>query len=149
MSSTFYSEYSKESSKKKDRRYILSLTREIMASSSHETAKKRIVETVGLLEKTHPKIATILDEQSDDILAVYQLPEQHRKRMRSTNMLERHNQEIKRRTRVVRIFPNEKSCVRLVASLVMETAEEWMQRKYLDMEETTEIQLEIKNEKAA
>ena len=49
------------------------------------------------------------------------------------HMLERYNQEIKRRTRVVRIFPNEKSCIRLVAALAIETNEEWMARRYLNI----------------
>jgi len=53
--------------------------------------------------------------------------------MRTTNMLERYNQEIKRRTRIVRIFPKEQSCVRLVAALSIETNEEWVVRRYLNM----------------
>ena len=66
------------------------------------------------------------------------LPEGHRRRMWSTNMLERFNSEIRRRTRVVRIFPNETSCVRLMSALRMEMNEEWMGRKYLTMEEQIE-----------
>ena len=85
------------------------------------------------MEATHPKVAEYLDTYGEEILAVYALPEPHRKRMRSTNMLERYNEEIKRRTRVVRIFPNEQSCIRLVVAMVMETNEEWMARRYLNM----------------
>ena len=66
---------------------------------------------------------------------MYALPEAHHKRMRTTNMLERQNQELKRRTRVVRIFPNEQSCLRLVSALLIETSQEWMGRVYLCMEE--------------
>jgi transposase-like protein len=58
--------------------------------------------------------------------------------MRSTNMLERVNQEIKRRTRVIRIFPNEQACVRLVSTLMMELNQNWMERIYLTMDENTE-----------
>ena len=65
---------------------------------------------------------------------MYALPEAHHKRMRTTNMLERQNQELKRRTRVVRIFPNEQSCLRLVSALLIETSQEWMGRLYLRME---------------
>ena len=68
------------------------------------------------------------------MLAVYQLPESHRRRMRSTNMLERFNQKIKRRTRVVRIFPSEISCIRLISALAIEMNEEWMERRYLTMD---------------
>lgn len=55
--------------------------------------------------------------------------------MRTTNMLERQNQELKRRTRVIRVFPHEQSCLRLVTALLMETNQEWMGRIYLRMEE--------------
>jgi transposase-like protein len=134
---------------RKERAYIISLMREITAAGSAETARKRITETVGQLERTHPKIAEMLDEHGEEILAVYHLPHAHRKRMRSTNMLERLNQEIKRRTRVVRIFPNEASCIRLVGALAMETAEEWMQRKYLDIETAADEVTKLKQEKAA
>lgn len=134
---------------RKDRAYIISLMREITAAGSLKAARKRVAETVGQLERTHPKIAEMLDEHGEEILTVYHLPEQHRKRMRSTNMLERLNQEIKRRTRVVRIFPNEASCIRLVSAMAMETAEDWMQRKYLDMEDTTNEKTNLKQEKAA
>ncbi|MGC8550079.1 MAG: transposase, partial [Acidobacteriaceae bacterium] len=68
-------------------------------------------------------------------LGVYALPESHRKRMRTTNMLERQNQELKRRTRVVRVFPNGQSCLRLVSALLIETSQQWMERIYLRMEE--------------
>ena len=60
--------------------------------------------------------------------------------MRTTNMLERFNQEIKRRTRVVRIFPNEASCIRLVPALAMEDNENWLERKYLNMETVENLQ---------
>ena len=66
-------------------------------------------------------------------------PEAHRRRIRTTNGLERFNQELKRRTRVVRIFPNRESCLRLVTALAVEQSEEWLTgRRYLDMEELRE-----------
>ena len=76
----------------------------------------------------------------EEMLAVYALPETHRKRMRTTNMLERFNEEIKRRTRVVRLFPNEQACIRLVSALAMEENENWMERKYLNMEAEQNLQ---------
>ena len=64
----------------------------------------------------------------------FAFPVSHRLRIRTTNSLERLNQEIKRRTRVVRIFPNRESCLRLVTALCMETSEEWLSgKRYLDM----------------
>ena len=66
-------------------------------------------------------------------------PEGHRRRIRTTNGLERLNQEIKRRTRVVRIFPNREACLRLVTALAVEQSEEWVTgRRYLDMGELGE-----------
>jgi transposase-like protein len=74
-------------------------------------------------------------------------PEGHRRRIRTTNGLERFNQEIKRRTRVVRIFPNTKSCLRLVTALAIEQSEEWTTgRRYLDMEELRERRSENERE---
>jgi len=85
------------------------------------------------LEAKYPEVAAWLEEAGEEALAVYALPEEHRQRMRSISMLERLNQELKRRTRVVRIFPDGASCLRLVTALAMETSEEWEARVYLDM----------------
>ena len=58
-------------------------------------------------------------------LTVFDFPESHRRRIRTSNMLERVSQELKRRTRVVRIFPNQASCLRLVSAILMEISEDW------------------------
>jgi putative transposase len=85
------------------------------------------------------KIAEHLEEHIEECLSCLAFPESHRRRIRTTNGLERLNQEIKRRSRVVRIFPNRESCVRLVTALAMEQSEEWVTgRRYLDMEELAE-----------
>jgi len=118
---------------KADRGLIVSLLKEITGAQTLESARNRLHEAAKVLESSHPRIADHLDTYGEEILAVHALPEHHRKRMRSTNMLERLNEEIKRRTRVIRIFPNEASCVRLVSALAMETNEEWIGRKYLEM----------------
>jgi len=76
------------------------------------------------LAERYPKVAAWLEEAGEEALAVYALPAPHRKRMRSTNMLERWHQELKRRTRVVRVSPDGPSCLRLVTALSMETSEE-------------------------
>ena len=124
---------------KKELKKIASYLKEITGSSSLESARKRIRETVDVLEISYPKVAEFLDTYGEEILGVYSLPDTHRKRMRSTNMLERYNQEIKRRTRVVRIFPNEQSCIRLVSALAIETNEEWMARQYLKMNQKDDV----------
>lgn len=122
---------------RKDRGAVLERLRSITEAPTLEGAREALAGAVTALEKQHRKLAVLLEEHGEEILAVYQLPPQHRRRMRSTNLLERLSQEIKRRTRVIRIFPNEAACVRLVSALAMETNLEWMERVYLKMDETT------------
>jgi transposase-like protein len=90
-------------------------------------------------EGGNEKVAEHLEEHVEECLTCLAFPEGHRRRIRTTNGLERLNQEIKRRTRVVRIFPNRGSCLRLVTALAVEQSEEWVTgRRYLDMEELRE-----------
>jgi putative transposase len=87
-------------------------------------------------KKGNEKVAEHIDEHIEECLSCLAFPESHRRRIRTTNGLERLNQEIKRRSRVVRIFPNERSCLRLVTALAVEQSEEWITgRRYLDMGE--------------
>ncbi len=116
---------------------VLSLMRSVTEAPTREAARTALAAAVAELEKKAPKTARLLEEHGEEILGVYALPEPHRKRMRTTNMLERQNQELKRRIRVVRIFPNEQSCLRLVSALLIETSQDWMGRLYLRMEEDT------------
>jgi transposase-like protein len=91
-------------------------------------------------EKGNEKVAEHLEEHVEECLTCLAFPESHRRRIRTINGLERLNQEIKRRTRVVRIFPNRYSCLRLVSALAVEHSEEWLTgRRYLDMEELSEL----------
>jgi transposase-like protein len=84
---------------------------------------------------SHPLVAAKLDEESEDCLACYAFPAAHRPRIRTTNGVERLNQELKRRTRVVRIFPGRAALLRLVTALALEQSEEWVSgRRYLDMD---------------
>jgi putative transposase len=89
--------------------------------------------------KGYSKVAEHLEERIEECLTCLAFPESHRRRIRTTNGLERLNQEIKRRSRVVRIFPNRESCLRLVTALAVEASEEWVTgRRYLDMRELKE-----------
>jgi putative transposase len=90
-------------------------------------------------QKAHEKVSEHIEEHIEECLTCLAFPESHRRRIRTTNALERLNQEIKRRSRVVRIFPNRESCLRLVTALAMEQSEEWITgRRYLDMEELSD-----------
>jgi putative transposase len=91
------------------------------------------------LEKDSEKVAEHVEERIEECLSCLAFPESHRRRIRTTNGLERLNQEIKRHTRVVRIFPNRGACLRLVSALAIEQSEEWLTgRRYLDMRELEE-----------
>jgi transposase-like protein len=119
---------------RQQRPQVLRLMKAVTESSTREAAKSALGVAVAELEKKAPKVALLLEECGEEILGVYALPEAHRKRMRTTNMLERQNQELKRRTRVIRVFPHEQSLLRLIAALLMETNQDWMGRVYLSME---------------
>jgi transposase-like protein len=127
--------------RKADRKEVVNLLHGITEAATKEGALRGAKEAVERLAEDYPKAAEMIEENAEDILAVYELPESHRKKMRTTNMMERLNQELKRRTRVVRIFPSDGSCLRLTCALAMETSEEWEERRYLDMSELEEAGL--------
>jgi transposase-like protein len=82
----------------------------------------------GLVRKyrsTAPELAKWMENEIPEGLTVFELPASYRRRLRTTNMLERLNQEIKRRTRVATLFPNEESLLRLVSAILCEFSEEW------------------------
>lgn len=82
----------------------------------------------------YPKLVDWVESNIGETLSFYRLPRAHHKHLKSTNMLERLNEEIKRRTRVVRIFPNTESCLRLIRALCVETHETWLEdNRYLNM----------------
>ena len=101
-------------------------------------AKRRLTEFIERFERLAPKAVTCLEEAFEDAMAVMTLPDKYRKRLRTTNMQERLNGEIKRRTNVIRIFPNDESALRLIGALLAETNEQWVTRRYLDMDEFNE-----------
>lgn len=96
---------------------------------------------------THPGVADHIEEHVEECLSCLDFPESHRRRIRTTNGLERLNQEIKRRTRVVRIFPNRESCLRLVSALCVEQSEEWITgKRYLDIQQLKTLQPQEREE---
>jgi putative transposase len=99
-----------------------------------EWAQGAVASVVSKWGKTHPTLSMWLEETLEQCLAFFAFPEGHRRRLRTTNVLERFNEELKRRTRVVRIFPNPEACLRLVSALCLERSEEWVAgRVYLDV----------------
>jgi putative transposase len=87
----------------------------------------------------YDRLTSWVEENIEETFTYYRLPRQHHKHMKSTNMLERLNEEIKRRTHVVRIFPNAESCLRLVRALAVEAHENWLEAsRYLNMDDLKE-----------
>jgi len=113
--------------------------RSVFDSPDRPSAELRLKQIVAHYAGSASKLATWMEENLPLGLTVFALPVAHQKRMRTSNALERLNQEIKRRTRVARLFPNEASLLRLVTALLAETSEEWESGKiYLNMEHQTQ-----------
>ena len=97
-------------------------------------AERQLEIAVKKYRTTAPKLAEWLEANVPERLTVFALPPSHRRRLRTSNMLERLNKEIKRRTRVAGLFPHEASLLRLVSAVLMEISEDWeTNRKYLTM----------------
>lgn len=118
---------------KKTQREVKVWLKDLYNSPNLAEARIRKDALVDYLEKYAPKAVEILDAGFDDITAVFQLPEVCRRRLRTSNSIERVNQELRRRERVIRIFPNEASIERLLGSLLIEMHENWISgRRYID-----------------
>jgi transposase-like protein len=99
-----------------------------------QEAERDLASWIGKWQGRYPKLVDWVEANIGQTLSFYRLPRAHHKHLKSTNMLERLNEEIKRRTRVVRIFPNTESCLRLVRALCVETHETWLEdSRYLNM----------------
>jgi putative transposase len=106
-------------------------------------ARRDLAGWIAKWQAKYPKLCTWAEDNIEETLTFYKLPQQHHKHMKSTNMLERLNEEIKRRTHVVRIFPNAESCLRLVRALAVETHENWLEaHRYLNMDYLRELKKE-------
>ena len=115
---------------------LLEDLRELWASKDPEVAGKRFAEILVIYEELAPKSMETLEEGFDDAIAVLHLPAKYRPGLRSTNALERLNQEFRRRERVIGIFPNEESAIRLIGALLAQQSETWLSgRKWPDMTE--------------
>ena len=109
--------------------------REIFNAESGEQARQRVGEVIARLHGPAPKVAALLEQAEDDLLAFYAFPSAHWSKLRSTNPLERVNREIGRRSDVVGIFPNDQAAIRLAGALLIEQNDEWLVgRRYLSAE---------------
>ena len=110
--------------------------KEAWECKEYKDAKAKLDQLADDYLEKYPALSELISEHGWETLGVYlAAPVEHHKRLRTTNMLERVNQELKRRSRVVRIFPNPKSCLRLFTALLKEWHEDWVYgRKYLNMD---------------
>ncbi len=109
--------------------------RSVLDAGDRSEADRQLDRIVKKYADAAPRLAAWLEENVPEALTVLSLPPAHRRKLRTTNMLERINKEIKRRTRVATLFPNEQSALRLVTAVLMEISEDWeTNRTYLTME---------------
>jgi transposase-like protein len=107
------------------KREVLDDLRGVFDAADQAGAHEQLQRVVRKYEKSAPKLAGWMEENVPESLTVFRLPASHRQRLRTTNMLERLNRELKRRTRVATLFPNEASLLRLVTAVLVEISEEW------------------------
>lgn len=114
---------------------IASKLRAIFNAENHKEAKRLTSFAISEYQKSAPKLAEWIENNVYEGLTVFNFPEEHRRKIRTTNMLERVNREVKRRTKVATLFPNEESCCRLVTAVLMEISEIWETgRKYISLD---------------
>ena len=107
------------------RKQVADDIRNIFNATDANHAQEELVRFVDRYQETAPKLAAWAEANIAEGLAIFCIPSEHRKRMRTTNMLERQNRELKRRTRVATLFPNEASLLRLVTAVLVELSDEW------------------------
>ncbi|MDH6145749.1 transposase-like protein [Kitasatospora sp. GP30] len=112
---------------------VAATIRTIFAQPVEAAVRSQLDTVADMLGKQFPKVSQMLLEAKDDLTAFAAFPERHWKKIQSTNPLERINREIKRRTDVVQVFPNDDALLRLVTAVLFEMHDEWIAfpRRYL------------------
>ena len=121
---------------KSGRRVVSAFIGTAFAQDTPEAASQQWRSVADQMRPKLPKLATLMDDAEPDVLAYMTFPKEHRAKLHSTNPIERLNGEIKRRTEVVGIFPNEAAITRLIGAILMEQSDEWaVQRgRYMSLE---------------
>ena len=119
----------------RERAALAAAAKLIFASADVVEARRHRDDFVKRFSKTAPKAVACLEDGFDDAMAVLSLPQKYRRRLRTTNMMERFNEEIRRRERVIRVFPNDASALRMIGALCAEISEAWQEKLYFDMDE--------------
>ena len=116
----------------KDKKEVADAVRLIFEQPCRQSAQEQLRQLAVKMEPIYPKAATLLLDAETDILAYKSFPKEHWRRIHSTNLVERLNKEIKRRTKVVGVFPDQPAVIRLVGTLLIEIDDDWRatQRRY-------------------
>lgn len=125
---------------------IAATVRTVFAQPTQAEARKQLAQVVKLLRDKCEKAAEILEDAAEDVLAYMAFPSEHWRQIHSTNPLERLNKEIRRRTRVVGIFPSRASLLRLVSAVLAEQDDEWQaaERGYFSKESMAKVSPNVK-----
>jgi len=120
---------------KGQRQAVLAMINTIFVQESAEAASAQWRIVADQLRPKFPKLAAMMDAAEHEVLTFMSFPKAHRVQIHSTNPLERLNAEVKRRTNVIGIFPNDKAVIRLVGAMMLEQNDEWsLQRRYMQLE---------------
>src|SRR5438132_12873998 len=118
---------------------LMTALRDVWAAPCVEEARSRLQRLIDSSRKPLPKLAAWLEESAHDTLAFMMLKNRsHRRLLKTTNGVEHDHAKVRRRSRVVRIFPNEAALIGLLATLAIERNEQWLERRYLIADESTE-----------
>jgi putative transposase len=110
------------------------LFKDLFGAPDLTQARARLQTLIYFYGKHYPKIADKLENEAEQTLTCFNFPQSHRRRIRTTDALERLHKELRHRTRLVGIFPNPEFCLRLTTALAMEQSEQWLSgRRYLNM----------------
>jgi putative transposase len=113
---------------------IKSALHDVWEAPSRSEAEGRLARFVATVRSRSARLADWLEETAQETLGFLRLPAAHRKRLRTTNGMEHDHMQVRRRTRVIRIFPNDESLLRLISALAVERNEQWCEKKYVTFE---------------
>ena len=127
----------------KERKKLSKYLKQIYNAPDKEMALTVAQLVINRYRDTYPKVSEFLEERLDETLAFFSYPSKHHRKIRTTNLIEYLNKLIKKRSKVIGIFPNAKSCIRYISCLLMEIDEDWQTgRKYMRMNSLEEDESE-------
>jgi putative transposase len=124
---------------------VAAFVRTIFYQPDYSSALSHLKDVAAMLAERFPEAADLLEDSAEDVLAHMHFPKEHRRRLHSTNTVERMHMEVKRRTRVIGIFPNRAILLRMVATLLQEQDDEWQvaERRYFSIDSMSKIDAEL------